>query len=145
MRTLERRLDRLERQVLPWARDTSRDIRMIVSCIGAHQAILATSNCRRQLCNGALTESVHLDGDLGTITGDELDVWIKSHPIIDGNKQKGKPIEVHKLPRVRLPLEAVRSVLQGCRPSPTMSQVRAHYDLTESELQELADEMAPEE
>ena len=56
-----------------------------------------------------------------------------------------KPIEVHKLPRVRLPLEAVRSVLQGCRPRPTISEVRESYNLTESELRELADEMAPEE
>jgi len=144
MGTLERRLDRLERQVLPWARDTSRDIRMIVSCIGAHQAILATSNCRRQLCNGALTESVHLDGDLGTITGDELDAWIKGHPIIDGSKQKGR-IEIQPLPRIRYPVEAVRSVLQACRPRPTISEVRESYNLTESELRELADEVAPEE
>ena len=90
-------------------------------------------------------ESVYLDGDLGTISKEELDAWVKSHPIIDGDKQKGKPIEVHKLPRVRLPLEAVRSVLQACRPRPTISEVRESYNLTESELRELADEVAPEE
>ena len=145
MRTLERRLDRLERQVLPWARDTSRDMRMILACLGARQAILATSKCWRQICNGVLMESVHLDGDLGDISKEELDAWIEGHPIIDGDQQKGKPIEVRPFPRIRYSVAVVRSLLQGCRPRPIISEVRARYALTESELRELADEMVPQE
>lgn len=136
MRALERRLARLEKlRPTPETRDTSRDTRMVWGVCG-EQAVLATSICRREMRSGALWESVSLDGSKRAITDEELDEWVKTFPIIDGDRPRGV-IEIVEYPRARLPLQAIRDLMNDCRPRPTISEIREFYQVTESDLREL--------
>jgi hypothetical protein len=85
MKTLAKRLVRLEEQLAPvqpdYARNPRSRHRVLVSNMGK-QLNLETSTCRRTLsADGALFEMVTLDGSRSGLTDAQLETFIESFPI----------------------------------------------------------------
>ena len=83
MKTVIRRLARLEDRFAPAARrNPKHSVRLVVSLMD-HPLSLETSTCTRTLntANGYLTEVVRLDGIRGGITDDELDRFVEKFPV----------------------------------------------------------------
>ena len=92
MRTLARRVQRLQRQFAPapdYRQNPRERLRVIVAAMD-HDLSLATSTCSRTLCaDGTLLELVNLDGIRGDLTDEALDEFVSRFPVtaLEGPRQ----------------------------------------------------------
>ena len=84
MRTISRRLARLEDQLVTADRKVRSRYRLVLCRFGSRTS-LENATCKRTLCpDGTVVEFVELDGSNdgpGSVTAEELDRWVDRFPI----------------------------------------------------------------